>query len=148
MSERKNSVEEIRQEFLDKGGIFLGQKEWDRNINGIENFLRKYWKANPMAVDDAQRKHEGELLQDVYLAGAQKTGMRRSANGRKWVPFYHETYVRKDEEDGYKTLVEVEGVCYERPSERAEVVGYLCYKLLEKALTLQEVCDELYSGDE
>lgn len=148
MSERENSV--ARQEFLDKGGIFLGQKEWDRLIFGIEELLRAYWKKNPMAVDDWQRRHEGMLLQEVYVAGACKTAKRKNEKGKTEF-YYIDTYVRKDEDGNYVTLAEINGDMAEKPAERSDIVGYLCWKLLDRnsrGVTLKTICEELFDGDE
>lgn len=147
MPEREVSVEHAHQKFKEKGGIHLGQKEWDRIIFGMESLLEAYWAKNPMPKNDWQRKHEEKLLQEIYNAGWHKTACSIDEKG-KYHFYFLDTYVRRDENGEYKTLINDNGEWKEKPAETSEVIGYLCWELLyNRKSTLEKVCKELFPDE-
>ncbi len=147
MTEREISVEHAYQEFQEKGSIYLGPKEWDKIIFGMENLLKAYWAKNPMPEDDWQRKHEKMLLKEVYNAGWRKTAYSIDEDG-KYHFYFLDTYIRRDENGQYITLTNNDGEWQEKPAETSEVVGYLCWELLySRKFTLERVCKELFPDE-
>lgn len=140
MTERKNSVEQVREQFMEDGGIFLGQKEWDKILTNIEALHEKCQKDDPLS-----NYYGYDFVGEVFKAGARKTG-HTMVDG-KWTPFYFETYIRRNPNGYYSTLVEANGECIERMSEKSEVVGYLTWKLLNGEISFKDACKELRYND-
>ncbi len=162
MEERKNSVEQMQEDFIKEGGVRLSSKEWDEIFEGVDRIVKKRWREHPMAVDDKQRYAEYDFLTEIYLSRNKLTfkrmGQLRKQNKNcavvaigqrnRWNSDCMEVCVRRDDDGTYHTFIIQDGEGVERDSDRPEVVGYLCMKLLSGELSLEEVLTELFGGDE
>ena len=162
MEERKNSVEQMQEDFIKKGGIRLTSKEWDKIFEGVDRIVKKRWREQLKSVDDKQRYAEYDFLTEIYLSRNKLTfkrmGRLRKQNAssavvaighrNRWDSDCLEVCVRRDDEGTYHTFFIQEGEGIERESDRPEVVGYLCMKLLSGELSLEDVLTELFGGDE
>ena len=162
MEEQKSSFEQMQEDFIKKGGIRLSSKEWDKIFEGVDRIVKKRWSENSKAVDDKQHYAEYDFLTEIYLSRNKLTFKRmeqsrkQNKNGavvaighrNRWNSDCLEIYVCRDDEGTYHTFFVKEEEGIERESERPEVVGYLCMKLLSGELSLEEVLTELLGGDE
>lgn len=135
MGERKKSVEEKKQEFMAKGGVFLGQKEWDEILEKIGPAYKKYVKTTKF------NSYGYDFEEEVFWAAARKAG--HIVVDGKWQPFYFETYIRPSENGYFNTFVEIDEIAVERISEKSEIVGYLALKALNGEISFEEACRKL-----
>lgn len=161
MEERKISVEQMKEDFIKKGGIRLSSKEWDEIFEGVDRIIKNCWREHTRAVDDKQYHAEYDFLTEIYLS-RNKLTLKPMSHSRKhnencvivaigqhnrWNSDCVEVCVRCDDDGTYHTFIIQDGEGIERDSDRPEVVGYLCMKLLYGELSLEEILDELSNGD-
>ena len=162
MEERKNSVKQMQEDFIEKGCVRLSGKEWDEIFEGVDRIVKKHWHEHPKAIDDKLYYAEFDFLTEIYLSRNKLTfrsmeplrkqnrngavvalGQRNRGNSNCL-----EVFVCRDDEGMYHTFFVKDGEGIERESDRPEVVGYLCAKLLSGEVSLKEVLTELFGGDE
>ena len=160
MGERKNSVGQMQEGFIKKGGVCLGTKEWDKVFDGVDDIIKKRWREHTMAVDDKQRYQEYNFLTEIYLSRSKlafehmSQARKQNKNGAvaafgnrsRWNSDCMEICVRQDDGNYYTFYIE-EGEGVVRESDRPEIIGYLCMKLLSGELTLEEVLSEVFVGE-
>lgn len=134
MTERNNSVVQAREKFMNAGGVFLGEKEWNEILEKIPEMYDEYRAKDPF-IDYCGYNFADE----VFKAGYSKTG-HKTVNG-KWEPFFFEVRVRKDGKY-YNTLVERNDEAIEKASDNSEILGYLAWQIIQGDMDFKKACME------
>ncbi len=140
MPEREISVERAYQEFLEKGGVFIGKEEWDEILIWIDGAYEKYVETHSNFND-----YGHDFPREVWLASIKKVQKyEKVTNGRiMFAPIYIDTYIRQDGEGHFYTLLEVGDNVYEVEADRSEVIVYLAMKVRQGEISFGEACKEL-----
>lgn len=133
MTERKNSAEQIKKEFMNKGGIFVSKNEWDKILLWVypafESYLRKHPNFNGISCDFARI---------VWDASCEHfTSFEKDENG-KTIIIYDEIYVRVNDNNEFLALHEDNGQLKEGSAHISEIIACLITLVHEKKITFED----------
>lgn len=140
MPERRNSVEQACQEFLESGGVSIGKEEWDKILVWIDGAYQEYKDTHPDFND-----YGHDFPMEVWKASLRKVMEygKVSTGRKKHVPIYIDTYIRQEANGHFSTLVEVGGKAFVIEAERSEIIVYLAMMVYQNKISFEEACRKL-----
>ena len=135
MTERKNSAEQVMEEFMGKGGILVGKDEWDKILLWVYPAFESYLKKNPDF-----NGYSCDFARMVWNAANEHcVGFtEKKGKGRVFIQKYDKIYVRVDENNEFVALHEENGEFKETTARPSEIIAYLTMKVHAKKITFEE----------
>lgn len=139
MTERKNSAEQIKEEFLKSGGVYIGVEEWDEILKWVDNAYEEY-KSTHEDFND----YGYEFNMEVWNASLRKIASSKEVgNGRKKF-VYEGTYVKPDKNGKFVILIELGDIAHIINAYDSDIIAYLAWKTMKGEISFQKACMQLY----
>ena len=138
MTERKNSAEQVKKEFLTSGGARIGVEEWDEILKWVDDAYEEY-----KATHDDFNDYGYDFNTEVWNASIRKiAGMQDVGNGLKKCD-YEATYVKPESNGQFVILIELGNIAHIVSAYPSDIIAYLALKTMQGEISVQEACMKL-----